>query len=77
MIQASLFVEEVFAEDILSQIPFSLGNILNINDSFFDNWRFYYAYKYNQNIISGILENVDNVGDQNEHIMVSGCYCFQ
>lgn len=62
---------------MLSKIPISLGSTPNINESFFDNWRFYYAYEYNQNIISGIPGNVDSGGNQNEHIMVSGCYRFQ
>ena len=57
---------------MLSRTPFSLGSILTIDGFFFDNWRFYCAYEYNQNIFSGILENVDSVGNQNEHIMVSG-----
>lgn len=62
---------------MLSEIPFSHENILNISKSFFDNWRFYYAYEYNQNIICGILENVDSIGSQNEYIMVSDCHSFQ
>lgn len=62
---------------MLSKIPFSLGSILNINESFFDTWMFYYAYEYNPNIIGGIPEDADSIGDQNEHIMVSDCYFFQ
>lgn len=61
---------------MLPRTPFPLGNPLNISEFFFDSWNF--AVPMNITRIFLVLWyswKIDSVGDQNEHIMVSGCYC--